>query len=222
MSVDFDTAAVSYRGLANGAESNLGSKESINTLQKLKDLAPYMDPQVTTFDQPKVQQQLFNGKAVMAEMYSGRFVDLIDPKNTKFSDKFAYAAGPTIEEGGDPYSTVSVDGWSIPKNGGADPDLVFQLMAASIAPDAGKESIPAAYPSRKGIATAENVPWFEAIDTSIKGGAPVAPMKAWYSEYAIAVRPLIAEAVQGSKTPEAAAKEMAKAHDVVLKKYEGK
>ncbi len=208
--------------LADGTKSNLDSKASIKTLKTLHDLTPYMDPQVTTFDQPKVQQQLFNGKAVIAEMYSGRFVDLIDPKNTKFSDDFGFHAAPTIEEGGDPYSTVSVDGWSIPKNGTADPDLIFQLMAASVAPKAGEESIPAAYPSRKGIATAENVPWFEAIDTSIQNGAPVAPMKAWYSEYSIAVRPLISEAIQGSLSPDEAAKKMAKAHNEVLKKYDGK
>lgn len=208
--------------LADGTKSNLGGKASVNTLEKLNDLAAYMDPQVTTFDQPKVQQQLFNGNAVMAEMYSGRFVDLIDAKNTKFSENFAYAEGPTIEAGGDPYSTVSVDGWSIPANGTADPDLIFQLMAASVAPKAGEESVPAAYPSRKGIATPENVPWFEAIDSSIKGGAPVAPMKAWYSEYAIAVRPLISQAVQGDITPEKAAEKMAEEHNKVLKKYDGK
>ena len=43
-------------------------------------LKPYMDPQVTTFDQPKVQQQLFNGTAAMGIMYSGRMVDLTQQK----------------------------------------------------------------------------------------------------------------------------------------------
>ena len=42
----------------------------------MKSLLPYMDPQVTTFDQPKVQQQMFNGTAAMAIMFSGRMNDL--------------------------------------------------------------------------------------------------------------------------------------------------
>ena len=42
------------------------SAQGKKALQSLKDLTPYMDPQVTTFDQPKVQQQLFNGTAAIA------------------------------------------------------------------------------------------------------------------------------------------------------------
>ena len=209
------------KDLADGTKSTFDTPASTNVLKTLHELAPYMDPQVTTFDQPKVQQQLFNGNAVIAEMYSGRMVDLIDAKNTKFSDQFAFHMGPTIEPGGDPFSTVSVDGWSIPKNAGVDPDLLFQLMAASVAPKAAQESIPAAYPSRNGIANAQNVPWFEAIDSSIKGGAPTPPMKAWYSEFSIAVRPFISQAVQGQLTPEQAAAQGAKAHNDVLAKYNG-
>ncbi|MGI8458546.1 MAG: ABC transporter substrate-binding protein [Propionibacteriaceae bacterium] len=210
------------KDLADGEKSNFNTPQSKNFLDKLHGLAPYMDPQVTTFDQPKVQQQLFNGNAVIAEMYSGRMVDLINAKNTKFSDKFGFAMGPTVEPGGDPYSTVSVDGWSIPKNAGADPDLLFQLMAASVAPKAAEESIPAAYPSRGGVANAQNVPWFDAIDSSIKGGAPTPPMKAWYSEYSIAVRPFISQAVQGQLSVDDAAAKAAKAHNDVLAKYAGK
>ena len=210
------------KDLANGTKSTFDTPASKNVLTKLHELAPYMDPQVTTFDQPKVQQQLFNGNAVIAEMYSGRMVDLIDPKNTKFSKQFGFAAGPTIEPGGKPYSTVSVDGWSIPKNGGVDADLIFQLMAASVAPKAAQESIPAAYPSRNGVANAQNIPWFDAIDTSIKNGAPTPPMKAWYSEYSIAVRPFISQAVQGQLSVDQAAAQAAQADNAVLAKYNGK
>lgn len=198
----------------------MDSPESKKVLQTLKGLAPYMDPQVTTFDQPKVQQQLFNGQAAMAEMYSGRMVDLIDAKNTKFSENFAFSVGPDIKPGGKPFSTVSVDGWSIPKNAGADPDLLFQLMAVSVSAKAAEESVPAAYPSRKGVATADNVPWFDAIDTALKAGAPTPPMKAWYSEYSIAVRPTISQAIQGQIPVDQAAAQAQKAFQAVVTKYQ--
>ena len=57
-----------------------------------------MDPQVTTFDQPKVQQQLFNGTAAMGIMFSGRMVDLTKPENTKFAESFDFAPPPSVLE----------------------------------------------------------------------------------------------------------------------------
>ena len=63
----------------------------------MKSLLPYMDPQVTTFDQPKVQQQMYNGTAAIAIMFSGRMNDLTQETNTKYADQFAFAAPPAVE-----------------------------------------------------------------------------------------------------------------------------
>ena len=59
-------------------------------------LKPYMDPQVTTFDQPKVQQQMYNGTAAMSIMFSGRMNDLTLEENSKLSDSFDFAAPPKV------------------------------------------------------------------------------------------------------------------------------
>ena len=90
------------------------SAESKKALEEMKGLLPYMDPQVTTFDQPKVQQQMFNGTAAMAVMFSGRMNDLTLETNSKYFDKFAFAAPPAVESGGSLFSRLSIDGWSIP------------------------------------------------------------------------------------------------------------
>ena len=66
----------------------------------MKSLLPYMDPQVTTFDQPKVQQQMFNGTAAMAIMFSGRMNDLTLETNSKYAKSFAFAAPPAAKDGG--------------------------------------------------------------------------------------------------------------------------
>ena len=121
----------------------------------MKGLLPYMDPQVTTFDQPKVQQQMFNGTAAMGIMFSGRMIDLTKAENTKFSDKFAFAAPPASREGGSLFGPLSIDGWSIPFNTKVDTDLLFEMIAASVSEDASKASVPAAYPARKGAVTRE-------------------------------------------------------------------
>lgn len=181
------------------------SPEAKKVLTVMKGLTPYMDPQVTTFDQPKVQQQLFNGTAAIAMMYSGRMVDLIDEKNTEHFDKFAFAAPPTIEAGGKSWAAVSVDGWSIPKNTEIDEDLLFQIMAASVSADAGKSAVPAAYPSRKGLATADTMPWFSAVESSLSSGAQTPPMVPYTLALEVATRESIAAAIVGKLPIDAAA-----------------
>lgn len=163
----------------------------------LKQLTPYMDPQVTTFDQPKVQQQLFNGTAAIGEAYSGRMLDLTQQKNTKYYNQFGFFTAPTLEPGGKPWATVSVDGWTIPKNTKVDKDLLFQVMAASISQKAAEAAVPAAYPSRTGIANASNMPWFDAVDGALSGGAQTPPMQKWTADMQTQTRPFIAQGVTG-------------------------
>ena len=87
-------------------KAKFDSRESKQALEEMKSLLPYMDPQVTTFDQPKVQQQMFNGTAAIAIMFSGRMNDLTLEKNSKYFDKFAFAAPPAVESGGKLYSRL--------------------------------------------------------------------------------------------------------------------
>src|SRR5690606_30754172 len=64
-------------------EVTLDTPEAKQAVEAMLALKPYMDPQVTTFDQPKVQQQMFNGTAAMSIMFSGRMFDLTLPENSK-------------------------------------------------------------------------------------------------------------------------------------------
>ena len=135
-------------------------------LEEMKGLLPYMDPQVTTFDQPKVQQQLYNGSAAMGIMFSGRMIDLTKTENTKFATSFAFAPPPAVLEGGKTFGSLSVDGWSMPFNTKVDKDLLFETIAASVSEDASKASIPAAYPARKGLDQNAS-PYAKAADEAI-------------------------------------------------------
>ena len=192
------------------------SDQGKKALQALKDLTPYMDPQVTTFDQPKVQQQLYNGTAAIAEMYSGRMVDMVAQKNSKFFDKFAFLEPPAIESGGKPWATVSVDGWSLPQNTAVDKDTVFQLMAASVSEAAGKSAVPAAFPSRKGLATSATMPWFDVVSKTISDGAQTPPMEKWTADMQAATREFIAQGVTGAlPVDDALAKAQAAAEKVL-------
>jgi len=199
---------------ADGKTPEFTSAESTKSFTELRSLLPYMDPQVTTFDQPKVQQQLYNGSAAIGIMFSGRMNDLVQQKNTKLFDKFAFAAPPAVEKGGKQYGALSVDGWSIPYNTKIDKDLLFQLLAASVSQDASKASIPAAYPARKGLDQSGS-PYAKAAEAAI-AGAPPAEAQPWVPPMTAANTEIIAQVVTGKQSIEQGTKAMQAAAEKVL------
>lgn len=151
----------------------LDTPEAKQALEALIAAMPYMDPQVTTYDQPKVQQQMFNGTAAMSIMFSGRMSDLTDENNSELASDFAFAAPPALTEDAPYlYDRLSIDGWSIPFNTELDHDMLFQMMASSVSEEASEASIPAAYPARDGMVTEENSPYGKAANESIAGSMP--------------------------------------------------
>jgi multiple sugar transport system substrate-binding protein len=171
------------------------SPEAAKSLEEMKSLLPYMDPQVTTFDQPKVQQQLFNGTAAIGIMFSGRMIDLTKAENTKFSDSFAFAPPPAVLEGGKTFGALSVDGWSIPYNTKVDKDLLFEVIASSVGEEASKASIPAAYPARKGLDQSAS-PYAKAADEAI-ANLNEQEVQPWLPPINAASLPIVAEVISG-------------------------
>ena len=174
------------------AEVTLDTPEAKEALEAMLALQPYMDPQVTTFDQPKVQQQMYNGTAAMSIMFSGRMNDLTLETNSKLADTFAFAAPPEGQRRARSTSTTACRSTagrsrSTPK---LDHDMLFEMMASAVSEDASKASVPAAYPAREGMVTAENSPYGEAANESIAGAMPpvVSPIIA---DITNAIRPII-------------------------------
>lgn len=170
------------------------AKEALNTLISLK---PYMDPQVTTFDQPKVQQQMYNGTAAMAIMFSGRMNDLTLASNSKLSNDFAFAAPPKISSDAKYlYDRLSIDGWSIPFNTKLDKDMLFQMIASAVSEKASKASVPAAYPAREGMVTDSNSPYGKAANDSIAGALPPI-VSSVIAPVTTAIRPILVDVLNG-------------------------
>ncbi|WP_432512856.1 ABC transporter substrate-binding protein [Kineococcus sp. SYSU DK001] len=175
----------------------LDGPQARQALEALLALKPYTDPQVTTFDQPKVQQQMYNGTAAMAVMFSGRMNDLTLPTNSDLAENFAFAGAPKVSADAPySYSRLSIDGWSIPHNTKLDHDMLFTMMASAVGEDASKASIPAAYPAREGLVTASNSPYGEAANASIASTMPpvVSPVLADVSNE---IRPVLAQVLTG-------------------------
>ncbi len=194
------------------------SPKSKQALEFMKSLLPYMDPQVTTFDQPKVQQQLFNGTAAMAIMFSGRMNDLTQESNSKFAKDFAFAAPPAATDGGPLFSRLSIDGWSLPENTDLDPDLLFQMIGASVSEDASKASIPAAFPARTAAVTKDSSPYAQAAIDSIAKTTP--PVSAPYTpDVSNAIISLVAQTILGKLSVDEGATQMQAAAEKVMAKF---
>ncbi|OYO01979.1 hypothetical protein CGZ97_16385 [Enemella evansiae] len=186
---------------------NFDSPEARKALEEMKSLLPYMDPQVTTFDQPKVQQQMYNGSAAISVMFSGRMNDLVQQKNSQYFDKIGFAAPPAVTSGGKTIASLSVDGWSIPKNASADKDLLFQIAASSVSEEASKASVPAAFPARKGMATEQNSPYAKAANESM-GNVPAPQPYPYIPAVTSAITPIVAKAVGGQLSVDEAVQQM--------------
>ncbi|HEX7351698.1 ABC transporter substrate-binding protein [Brachybacterium sp.] len=176
---------------AEGTTGNFDAPEAAQAFEELMSLIPYMDPEVTTFDQPSVQQQMYNGTAAIAIMFSGRMNDLTMESNTELAPQFAFAPPPTVVEGGHYFASLSVDGWSIPTNASTDKASLFQMIASSLSEEASREAVPAAYPAREGMVDEDSSPYAVAANTTIEDVPPSEPYP-WTAELTNAITPLIA------------------------------
>lgn len=194
---------------------NFNTPVAKQAFKELESLKPFMDPQVTTFDQPAVQQQMNNGDAAVSIMFSGRMMDLTKPENSRHADEIGFAAPPAVEEGGHLYSALSVDGWSIPKNTKLDPDLLFQLMATSVSQEASEAAVPAAYPARAGVVTTENSPYAEAANVALKNSPPAEPYP-YTSLVSNAITPVVADVLSGKINADQGTRRMQDATQKIL------
>jgi sorbitol/mannitol transport system substrate-binding protein len=199
-------------------KANLDSPQSKQALEALLSPKPYMDPQVTTFDQPAVQQQMYNGSAAMSIMFSGRMNDLTLEQNSQFAKDMAFAAPPSVDGGDVLYDTVSVDGWSIPANAKNDKDMLFEMLSSSVSEDASKASLPAAYPARDGMVTDSSMPFAAAANESIAKVPPSEPYP-WTAEISNAITPIVANVVLGKTSVEDGMAKMQAEADKILAEY---
>jgi sorbitol/mannitol transport system substrate-binding protein len=198
---------------------NLDTPESKKALEELISLKPFMDPQVTTFDQPAVQQQMYNGNAAMSIMFSGRMNDLTLESNSQFAGDMAFAAPPSVDGGDALYDTLSVDGWSIPANAQNDKDMLFEMIASSVSEKASKASLPAAYPARDGMVTDSSMPFAAAANESIAGVPPSEPYP-WTALISNAITPIIADVVVGKTSVADGTKKMQAAGEKVMADFQ--
>ncbi|MDO5661862.1 MAG: extracellular solute-binding protein [Brachybacterium sp.] len=204
---------------ADEMTGNFDAPEAKKAFEELMSLKPFMDPQVTTFDQPSVQQQMYNGSAAISVMFSGRMNDLTMDSNTDLADSFGFAPPPSVEADGYYFASLSVDGWSIPANAATDKASLFQMIASSVSEDASREAVPAAYPAREGMVDDDSSAYAVAANETIQNVPPAEPYP-WTAEVTNAITPIIADVFLENVSIDDGLQQMQDAAANVLSEYQ--
>ncbi|MGA1484893.1 MAG: ABC transporter substrate-binding protein, partial [bacterium] len=129
-----------YMGL--GGEFFNGNQPAINnpighrTLEMLKDMTNYMDPEYLVADSTYVQQQFQQGKIAMAVLWATRAAAMDDAKESTVVGKIKMAAAPATTAGSLPASTLWWDGVVLATNmSDQQAEDSFQLLMEGIDTD---------------------------------------------------------------------------------------
>lgn len=100
---------------ANNAPA-VNGPAGLKTLDMMKKLTAYMDPEYLNADSTFVQKQFQQGKIAIANFWASRAGAMDDPKESTVVGKVKMAAAPLAMAGGKPATTVWWDGAVIAKN----------------------------------------------------------------------------------------------------------
>ena len=179
---------------------NLNSEAGMKTLEMMKRVTEYLDPEYLVSDSTFVQQQLQQGKIAMAPLWASRAGAMDDPNESQFVGKISGSVAPSPAEGTTPASMLYWDGLAIATNiSDAEAERAFQVIVAgadedlmAAANDAAVWLIKGYQPSRMAQA---------AIDTAA-AGAISSPSANWKGMVISAAGNNVPDFLNGTKTAE--------------------
>ena len=114
----------------------VNSEAGVKTLEMLKKLTAYMDPNYLAADSTYVQQQMQQGKIAMANFWASRVGAMDDAKESSVVGKIDSAKAPAAMPGGKPATTLWWDGAAIATNiTDEQADAAFRVIIAGMSPE---------------------------------------------------------------------------------------
>jgi ABC-type glycerol-3-phosphate transport system substrate-binding protein len=108
---------------------SINNEKGVATLEMMKALTAYMDPEFLTSDSTIVQQQFQQGKIAMANLWASRAGAMDNAAESQVVGLIEFAAAPAAVEGGVPATTLWWDGMTIAKNiSDEEAEVAFKLM----------------------------------------------------------------------------------------------
>lgn len=115
--------------IGEGNKPTVNNAQGIKTLETMKSLTAFMDPEYLTADSSVLQRQFQQGRVAMANFWGSRAGALDDPKESTVVGKVKMIASPTVMAGGKPAGTIWWDGAVIAKNiSDAEAEAAFRVL----------------------------------------------------------------------------------------------
>ncbi len=138
---EFNNMFLGYGGShfkAGSAEPSVNSEAGVNTLNMMKALSEYMNPDFLTHDSNATNAEYRAGNVALMNMWGSRAATMTEAEGVPQDviDGFAIAGPMTVGGGTIPASTLWWDGWTVAKNiSDAEAEATFIAMMNGIRPE---------------------------------------------------------------------------------------
>ena len=131
LAMDFVNMYMGHGGTFFGPDNkpSIRNEAGVKTLETLKALTAYMDPEYLAADSTYVQKQFQQGKIALANFWASRAGAMDNAAESQVVGKVKMAAAPAAMPGGKPATTIWWDGMVIAKNiSDAEAEAAFRLL----------------------------------------------------------------------------------------------
>lgn len=199
------------------AEASVNNEHGVATLNMLKSLVAYSNPDYLTYDSNATQAEWEAGNLALATMWGSRGGAVLDDEGSspEVVSGTVLTAAPTWGNGARPASTLWWDGIAISSNvSDADAEATFMALMNGITPEVVKANNEAAVWLVDGYTPS---PASAGISGTAAGGAAPYPMLPFMGALHTALGAEISDFLQGSETAEQALADVEAAYTAAAK-----
>ncbi|MGR3515111.1 MAG: ABC transporter substrate-binding protein [Paracoccaceae bacterium] len=200
------------------AEPNIATEEGVKTLEMMKALAEYMNPDFLTHDSNAANAEWRAGNAAIMNMWGSRAAVLTEAEGTpqEVIDGTAMSGPMTVGGGDTPASTLWWDGWTVAKNiSDEEAEATFIAMTHAIRPDMlNEETSPLAVWLIEGYEPTEKA---QGVFAAAQAGTVPYPMLPYMGLLHTALGNELADFMQGKESAEQALKDVEAAYIAAAK-----
>lgn len=192
----------------------------VECLEKLKKLASYCPPGVTSMTNDDVMVLMQTGQIAMMNTWASRAPYMEDETVSDVVGLIDYSPAPLYAEGKYPLANLSTDYMVIPKNIKGDPEETFLAVAELASEEAQTTYLKSSFVARQkplSLYEGEPQPNAEAVNETVRQGAQVGHYHPAFGPSWSIISTYVAMALDGEMTSQEALDQAAKECVVVLK-----
>jgi ABC-type glycerol-3-phosphate transport system substrate-binding protein len=218
---EFNNMYIGYGGKFfkdGSAEVSINNEQGVATLNMMKELAGYMNPDFLTHDSNATNAEFRAGNVALMSMWGSRAATLVEAEGVSDEVKAGFAiAGPMTAGGGStPATTLWWDGWTVAKNiSDEEAEATFIAMTHAIRPEMLNEET-----SSQAVWLIDGYEPTEAavgVFAAAQAGSTPYPMVPYQSLLHTALGAELSDFMQGKESAEQALADVEAAYNVAAK-----